>query len=123
MILTHPLIITPRLMAGVAVPGGSLSVEPSGDHDRMGKPQWFYAIDVDGWSEKGADLYGWGDHREMVGTLLSFLSAAAESYNYRMRTGRPSENEDLFPARVVEWAHQHSDELSTIQFEIEDDDA
>ena len=118
--LTHPVIITPRLMAGVAVPDGYLSVAPAGDVGEYGKPRWTYAIDVSGWDEEGSDLYGWGDSRAMLGTLVSFLCAAAESYAYRMSTGRAGESEDLFPPRVVEWAYANSDELSMLALEIEE---
>lgn len=58
--------------------------------------------------------------QEMLATLLTFLGAAAESYSYRQRTGRNGENEDLFPAPVVEWAYQNSDELSMLAMELEE---
>lgn len=51
----------------------------------------------------------------MLATLLSFLTACAESYP-------DGENADLFPRDVAEWAAQHSDELSMLRFEIEGDD-
>jgi hypothetical protein len=49
--------------------------------------------------------------------LLSFLSAAAESYRYK---GMEGENADLFPAEVTAWAAQYSDELSMLAFELEE---
>lgn len=51
----------------------------------------------------------------MLATLLSFLTACAESYP-------DGENADLFPPPVAEWAAQHSDELAMLRFEIEGDD-
>lgn len=63
-----------------------------------------------------------GTAREMLGSLLSFLGAAAESYAHSGPFDM-SENGDLFSAPIVEWAHQCSDELSMLQFEIEPDDA
>jgi hypothetical protein len=48
-------------------------------------------------------------------SLLSFLTAAAESYGYTMRTGRESDNSDLFPAFIVEWAYQNDSEIQSVQ--------
>ena len=77
-------------------------------------------------TERNADIYtGVGKRatpREMLGTLLSFLGAAAESYDYQVRTDEPGENLDLFTPPVVEWAYQNSDELSMLAYEIEGDD-
>lgn len=53
-------------------------------------------------------------------SLLCFLTAAGESYDYRMRTGRPGENETLFEPRIVAWASENSDELSMLEMEIEE---
>lgn len=67
--------------------------------------------------DDGMDLHtGVGlDHgpRDMLGTLISFLTACAES-------SPDSENTHLFPAGVAEWAQVHSDELTVIAFEIEE---
>ena len=53
--------------------------------------------------------------RDGLSSYLSFLSAAAESY----RSGS-GENVDLFPAEIVEWAHQHDGEICSAQMEIEE---
>jgi hypothetical protein len=45
---------------------------------------------------------------------------AAESRQYRERSGRAGENEDLFPAAVVDWAAAESDEISSLAMEIEE---
>lgn len=60
-----------------------------------------------------------GDQRQGMESLLSFLGAAAESYGYTLYPGRQSENCDLFPAFIVQWAHQHAEEISMAQYEIE----
>jgi hypothetical protein len=56
-----------------------------------------------------------GTEREGMESLLSFLTAAAEAYRYTMRTGRESDNSELFPAFVVEWAYQNDSELQSVQ--------
>lgn len=63
---------------------------------------------------------GGGDVQSGFVALLSFLGAAAESYSYRQRTGRKGENEDLFPANVVEWAYQNSDEITMLECELDE---
>lgn len=56
------------------------------------------------------------DPKQMLGTLVSFLSACAESRSYP-----DGENSDLFPAPVGEWAVQASDELSMLGYELDED--
>ena len=56
----------------------------------------------------------------MMASLCSFLGAAAEAYSYAMRTGRESDNADLFSQAVTEWASQNSDELGMIACELEE---
>ena len=47
--------------------------------------------------------------------LLSFMTAAAESFRYR---GMDGENADLFPAEVTEAIAQVSSELESVWFEL-----
>lgn len=65
----------------------------------------------------GADLHTGVniDHgpRDMLGTLISFLTACAESFP-------AGENAHLFPNGVAEWAQVHSEELALIAHEIEE---
>lgn len=130
MILRAPMVITSRLMAGVHIGEGAdlceISIQPSGKTDHRGAPRWSYFLDIPfagvnrTREHTGDDLAGWGDAREMLGTLLSFLTACTEARSYRQRTGRDSENEDLFPDYVAEWAQQHSYELSMLSLELEE---
>ena len=66
--------------------------------------QFRWAIDFeDGTEYSGDDLHCGAmgaDEFEMLGTLLSFLDAAAEAYGYTLRTGRESDNLDLANYRV-----------------------
>lgn len=61
--------------------------------------------------------------REMLSTLCSFLGAAAEAYGYDMRNGPDSsENGDLFPPEVTEWAYQHEDDITMLALELDEED-
>lgn len=123
MKLTHPIIITPRLMAGVRVNDAWISVEWSRRPGDGGRARVRYIIDGPNFEYENDDLQtgvGGGHLQSMLGTLLAFLGAAAEAYDYERRTGRKSGNADLFPAEVTEWASQNSDEISMLQYEIEE---
>lgn len=124
MILLPPLVITSRLLPGLHIRTNTgeselaeLSIEATGLAN-----QWRYYIDLPGnYSLEGEDLYGWGDERKMLATLLSFLTACAEGRAYSRGSVHTSENRDLFPEVVGEWAEQHSDELSMIACELEEE--
>ena len=51
-------------------------------------------------------------------TFLSFLSAAAEAY-YGDMHGVATENLDLFPTDVTEWAYQNSDAIEMAGLDME----
>ena len=59
------------------------------------------------------------ENRDGMESLLGFLMAAAEAYRYSMVTGRESDNADLFPAPVMEWAYQNDSELQYAAIEVE----
>jgi hypothetical protein len=124
MQLKPPFMISSRLLPGLKVADGSLSLEAL-RRNREGRIvyRWYADIPAGEFSEKdlksgsGADV----DYQNVFGDFLSFLSAAAESYAYGLRMqGDFGENVDLFPRPVVEWAHKHSEEIDTLQLEIED---
>ena len=54
--------------------------------------------------------------------ILGFMDAAAESRQYRERTGRKGENEDLFPPHIVDWIVDNLDEIGNLRWEIEESD-
>jgi len=59
-------------------------------------------------------------------SLLSFLGACAESVQYAARTGKPisdTENGELFPPWVADWAAQNSDEIAMVACEIEEEES
>lgn len=109
--------------AAVIVGDGQVSVMRSGGIDEEGRTTYTYLIRHAQGHHTGADLHtGAGiDHgpAAMLGSLLSFLGAAAESYAHQMRTKEPGENSAMFPAEVNAWAYMWGDELSMLQLEIE----
>ena len=86
--------------------------------------QFRWSIDFEDGSEHSGDDLRCGamgaDECEMLGTLLSFLEAAGEAYGYTLRTGRRSDNYDLFPLGAMEWAYVNSDELSMARYALEE---
>lgn len=54
--------------------------------------------------------------------FLSFLEAAAEAEEYEVWTGMKSDNSDLFPPHVTEWALLNKDEIGLVHSEICNED-
>lgn len=126
MELTSPLVITSRLLPGLHIRGPketwgqllySISIEQTDETDRRGKPLWRWYIDLNSGEYTATDLAGWGDARAMLGSLLSFLLAAVESYQH---SGMEGENSDLFPKPVLIWADQYENDLQTLALELEE---
>lgn len=126
MKLHAPFIITPRLMAGLHVGDAFISMG-TGQRNAEGRTQYGCFIDLpDGTEHEVTDLRSGcqgGSLQSGFASLLSFLTACAESYSYAMRRNKPlseTENGDLFPPAVAEWAYQFSDELSMLGMEIKE---
>jgi hypothetical protein len=122
MELRPPFSISARLLPALVVADGTISLEFTGtSHD--GRDEYTMHVDIPAgeFSERGLRSGCDGASLQaMFASALAFLSAAAESYSYRTRTGHEGENESLFPAPVVEWAHQNSDEISMLACELEE---
>ena len=92
--------------------GAEYSPEDSGRRQR-----YAYTITTTDWSYDGNDIRsGVGapvDVPDAARTLFEFLGAAAEAYEYGT-TLYTSENIDLFPMHVTEWAYANRDELSML---------
>ena len=124
MQLQAPFEITPRLMAGMRIGDAWLSIGYAGQSSD-GRTQYEYFVDLPCGTEcHAADLRSGVGQRpglqEMFCTLLSFLGAAGEVVRYVEQTGRESENADLFPTAVGQWAAQNLDEISSMQFDLEE---
>jgi len=118
MELRTPFGIGPRLLPELVVGDGRIALEHVGCKGNRLVYRWYIDIPAGEYSE--ADLSSPRDDTQaMFGTLLAFLGACGEGCAYQLRTGRQSENADLFPAPVAEWAYQHSDELGSLREEIE----
>lgn len=111
MKLSAPFIISSRLLPAVSIGQGSeqvtVSLSPSG-----------FILDGPFGEHEVTDLTLRGNPsmESAFETLLSFMSAAAESFRYR---GMDGENADLFPAPVTEAIAQVSSELECVHFEIQ----
>jgi hypothetical protein len=127
--LSAPFIITARLMPGLAIGGAIVSIDDNG-RNRDGRTCYQIWIDLpDGGEHEITDLCSGcqgGDLQEGMGSLLAFLGAAIESRRYRERQGKPYDandgdsSESLFPPAVVDWASENADEISALQYELEE---
>lgn len=110
MKLSHPFIISDRLLPAVSIGQESeqvtVSLSPSG-----------FILDGPFGEHKVTDLTLRGNPsiESAFETLLSLMSHAAESFRYE---GMDGENADLFPAEVTEAIFQVSSELESVWFEI-----
>ena len=111
MKLSAPFLISSRLLPAVSIGKGSeqitVSLSPRG-----------FILDGPFGEHEVTDLTLRGNPsiESAFETLLSFMSAAAESFRYR---GMDGENADLFPAPVTEAIAQVSSELECVHFEIQ----
>ena len=124
--LRPPMHISARLMAAIRV-GHSTTIHITPvRRDPDDRVIWRYIIEDDHQVlDDATDLRsGTGDPtdpRKAMVTLLGFLGAAAEAYRHTM-TGQGSENADLFPPDLTEWAYEHDDELAALALELEQPD-
>jgi hypothetical protein len=102
--------------------GGATILLDAVDTDRDGRTVYGYSIRLDGVNPtyQARDLKSGcqgGTEREGMESLVSFLSAAAESYRYRNGMEEGS-NTDLFPEEICQWAAENSTALSVIEWEF-----
>lgn len=101
--------------------GATIVVRRRNVVDYDGRRQYSWRITLpNGRTFKARDIWtgasGMGDRgaRNMTATLLGYLDAFAEAQDYEH-----SENRNLFPKGLREWATQNSDEIGMARFEIE----
>jgi len=119
-------------MPGLRVGDGWISLGFSGKWDDRGALGFRYHFDIPGQeSHEGDDLYapligGVTEEdvlRRAFAAFLSFLLDDAGRYRYFMMDAVPfgyDSDPYGFPLYVVEWAYQYSDELSILQYELEE---
>lgn len=105
----------------------TITIEDTALCNRRGAPvyRWTLTLD-DGRSWSAEDLCGPASgpepsEEEMARSLFCFLDAALESRAYRERTAVGTENEDLFPAALLDWAEEYVDEIGWRSLEQEDE--
>jgi hypothetical protein len=111
-------------MPGLKIGDAFLSIERTGVAENN-KDKFRCYLDFGSWGIVDDGLrsgYGGCGLQEGLESLLSFLEAAAEAYEYKERTGSCSENIDLFEPNVVEWAYEHSDEIGMLRLELEENE-
>ncbi len=64
---------------------------------------------------------GFGSVVDIFETFLSFLSAAAEARNFKARTGITSDNDAMFPERIMQWAADNADDIGAAQCDLQDE--
>ena len=119
MILKPPFKISGRLLPSLFIGTAWVSIE------LLSRTQARYYIDLaDGTEVIGDDLSCRAGLtiQSAFESLLSFLGAYAEAIDYSTRTGRVSENSDLFPAALADWATGNSDEIGDAQFMLSEGD-
>lgn len=128
MELTAPFIITSRLLPGIRIGSTILSFENWGNGSD-GRIKWRVFFDPMREDrkllKKTVIVDGFASHRwigqdklfllEQAGSLCSFLGAFVEASRY----GPKSDNWDLFPDVLREWALNYSSEIEMVGFELE----
>jgi len=129
MKLYNPIMITARLLPGIQIGNGTISIEYSKRAGDEGRTRYQYHIDIfTGMAQEPIEYSNddiqsgcqGGNLLEGLSSLLSFLGAAAESYDYEQRTGYESDNADLFPSEIVLWANENFNELSMLSCESDE---
>ena len=109
MILHEPFKISARLCPAIKINDTWMSWD-NGE----------FVLDLPDGTEYVIDDFhgGMGGLQGYFEAILSFMGAAAESRQYRERTGMDGENEDLFPPHIVDWIIANIDEIDCLQFDL-----
>ena len=118
----HTVNVTPTV---------TLSTNDTAQATRDGRPVYAWSVTVGPSTWRGQDLCGptcgpEPTERTMCATLAVFLGAALEGAAYERRTGRESDNADLFPSALLDaldGAGVDSDTIALLADEIRLDEA
>jgi hypothetical protein len=132
--LLTPFIISARLAPALEIGDATLSligtdVKASDEPGALILGQRIGATLVldfaDGTEYECSDLQsgcgGFGSVVDIFESFLSFLSAAAEARAFTQRTGITSDNDDMFPPNVMQWAADNASEIEGAQCELQDE--
>lgn len=129
MQLHAPFEISPRLEPALRIGDARLCLRYARRRGQGGRIRYRWSLLRPGQPDAtGDDLqsgaFG-GTLQDGFRSLLSFLSAAAESYAWVAARGAehfadPDANECLFPPSVTEWAAANASELDILSCEIEE---
>lgn len=123
MKLTQPLIITTRLLPGVQIGDGFVSIEEHGysSDDRI---VWKYYIDGPDWEYSDHNLkseVGGETLQEGLALVLSSLESAVRLYEYNgLEMDDDDRNVRMFPDYVTLWASRHSCKISMLWMELDE---
>ena len=125
MLLKSPFIITSTLSPGIKI-GDSVLHLTDVQLAEQGRDQATFLLVTPEFEYQDDQLRsGVGGFQSTVSifeSFLGFMQAACEAAEYEERTGYDSENSDLFPRHVVEWALLNKCELDYTHMEITDED-
>lgn len=119
-----PLYISSRLMAALRLEDGSQLHVGALDRDGEGRVRYEWIIDGPNGRMVATDTdlrSGCGaaiDYTDTMRSLLTFLSACAESLSY----GPDGENSDLFPENAHAWIIDHAEELEVLEYDLREDE-
>jgi hypothetical protein len=103
---------------------GKITVELAQMRDEEDRPVYRYEItdEAAGIDHEAADLslgvLVFPSNTKAATTLLSFLYAANEAYLTELEGNIDSENLELFPMPVNEWAYVHAEDMEMAQVEL-----
>ena len=112
-------------MPGLHINGAWLCLEYSKHPSRDGRTRYHWQLLLPNGREfNGHDLQSGcqgGDLQEGFTCLLMILGAAADAYRASMQD-RHSEDEDMFPNEVNEWAYQNDSDLQAFAYDLDEAD-
>ncbi len=112
MILHTPFLISSRLLPALKIADLTISYD--------GATVYF---DFDDGREFEENTFRPGrshNLQDCFASILSFMSACGEGRDFERRTGKKSENGDLFDPPIADFCEQHSDDLSCLSCDLEE---
>jgi hypothetical protein len=123
MQLQFPFQISSRLLPAVRVGNDWVSIKLGWIYPK-GRQAYDITIDThDGKEFSVMDIMSGcqgGSLQEGMASFFSFLSAAIEGKRFQERTGRESDNADLFSPEILEWAEENCGDIEMLACELEE---